>query len=555
MSEAIIRDLLASDLSVIERGLQLLDVEKFIPSEIGTRCFLDLLAKDDKGHWVIIEVKKTNAAAREAAHEIFKYAEAVKRHFGARNDEIRVIVASSEWKELLLPFSRLKSETDINVEGVQIVLDTSGQRLSCARIESVPIDQGRYLAPWHEINLYRDKESLDHGISSYDESCLEKGIKDYVLVVLKAAEDYNKRAEESLATSLKMIEAAFNEQMFGEGGDLNEVALDKYEYMLYFAPQILSKEFCLGILARFPERLEEVVEFTSEMSEEEELCTLHENVYDLEPKPFRDWFEIGYAAKLKTKLLEDERWEVVRILRRGAFARNELLGDDAIMSELEGGTGSSGQGFKRTISLANRAHIASAKKDLGTALATNPSWLAHIYREIDEASRAHPEGSLEINVFCPSAGLFTIYFMATSEDSLSYMPHYAVSVVDADGNHVTSYIGLLAPIGQPVSLIKILEKYYEGRIEGLMFLASAGFYETRDADILDDLGLGYRSFRIEGSDGFGEWFELKDERWKSFKPTLPFQPLQPYFDRHGSLINSIVREIGSRMLGGIHLIS
>ena len=125
MNENAIRDLLAKDLTVLEAGLELVEIEQFIPPELGTRCFLDILAKDGSGHWVIIEIKKTKAASREAAHEVFKYVEAVQRHFGARNSEIRAIVASVEWDEMLVPFSKLRSETTIAVEGVQLILDDS----------------------------------------------------------------------------------------------------------------------------------------------------------------------------------------------------------------------------------------------------------------------------------------------------------------------------------------------------------------------------------------------------------------------------------------------
>lgn len=69
MNEAAIRDLLAADLSVLEEGMELVKIEQYIPKSLGTRNFLDILAKDKAGQWVIIEVKKTNAAARQAAHE------------------------------------------------------------------------------------------------------------------------------------------------------------------------------------------------------------------------------------------------------------------------------------------------------------------------------------------------------------------------------------------------------------------------------------------------------------------------------------------------------
>ena len=549
MNEARIRDLLAANLSVIEDGLELLKIEQFIPSTLGTRNFIDILAKDKSKHWVVIEVKKTDAAAREAAHEVFKYIEAVQRHFGARNDEIRAIVAAVEWKELLIPFSRLRNETSIAVDGIQLVLNAEDNNLEARAIEPVPVNKGRYLAPWHELNMYHDKPNLDRGIASYEKSCEIKGLEDYIMVVLKAAEDFNEKA--SLAVELALQEICTFE---GTASSVIVPELESYEYILYFAPQILTREFCLAALANDVELLEEVRDVTEDMGPEAELCTLHEYVYDLDPRPYRDYYEIGYAAKFGQKLLVEEGWTVERVLRHGMFARNSLLSDEAIIEELMGSTGSSGQSFKRTINFANKAHVASGKDDLKQALATNPAWLAQIGRVLDEASATWPNASADVVVYAPSSGVFSLYFMAI-DDSMSYMPHYQIEVIDDEGMLTVLYLGLLVPKGEPASLQHILDKYYNGRIQNLMFLAGAGFYEDRDADVMDDLGLTYRTFRVNNPNSRTEWFALKDDRWRSFTPNMPWQPLQPYFDTNEQLIKSIVKAIGSRMYAGFHDLS
>ena len=98
MKEAELRDRIADHIEVLENGLVLLKKEKYIPNSLGTKGFIDLYAKDEKGNHVIIELKKSDASAREAIHEVFKYVEGVKSYLGARDHEIRVIVASTDWK-------------------------------------------------------------------------------------------------------------------------------------------------------------------------------------------------------------------------------------------------------------------------------------------------------------------------------------------------------------------------------------------------------------------------------------------------------------------------
>lgn len=546
-----IRDLLASNLSILEDGLQLLKIEQYIPSTLGTRSFLDILAKDRAGHWVIIEVKKNNATAREAAHEVFKYVEAVQRHFGARNNEVRAIIASTEWKELLVPFSKIRAESNIAIEGVHLVLANQDTCLKASPVEPITLTQGRYIAPWHELNVYHDKSSLQRGIESYDQCCQTKGIQNYVLVVLKAAEDFNERAAATVAAALQALKGEYAINNTNSTLPQN-YDLERFEYILYFAPQMLTREFCLDVIASEPDQLEEAKELRRDVGELAEICFLHESVYDASPRPFRDHLEIGYAAKFGQKLLIDEGWSVERVLRRGLFERNVLLNDKAIIEELQGLTGSSGQVFKRSISLANRAHISSARDDLAAALDKNPAWLSQVFRIFDTIHKDMPNGYVNINLFNPSSGVFTLYFMASEEDSISYMPRYEVALTDNTEKLFRIYIGLLAPSGKAMSLNEIITKYYNGRVGNLMFLASTGFYETRDTDILDDLGLVYKTFRLDDPHGNQQWFELKDDRWKRFTPPTPFQPLQPYFDKNTALLKSIVNTIGSRMHSGFH---
>ncbi|HEX4330071.1 MAG TPA: endonuclease NucS domain-containing protein, partial [Burkholderiales bacterium] len=185
MTEDELRDRLALDISIIESGLTLLGKEQFIPNAIGTSSFIDLYARDSKGHHVLIELKRSDSAAREAIHEVQKYVEGVKQHLAVRDNEIRVIIASTEWRELLVPFSRFKADTNLAIDGVQIQVKASGE-ISTTSVSPLDTMQGRYLAPWHELNFYLDKESLNRGLEEYRDCCRTKGIENYVLVILSA---------------------------------------------------------------------------------------------------------------------------------------------------------------------------------------------------------------------------------------------------------------------------------------------------------------------------------------------------------------------------------
>ncbi|MDE1493154.1 endonuclease NucS domain-containing protein [Xenorhabdus bovienii] len=91
-----LRDLVCEKISILGNDLIFLNKEQYIPNTLGTRGFIDIYAKDKDNNHVLIELKRSNQAVRQAMHEVIKYAEGVKSHFGANDDEIKLIIASTE---------------------------------------------------------------------------------------------------------------------------------------------------------------------------------------------------------------------------------------------------------------------------------------------------------------------------------------------------------------------------------------------------------------------------------------------------------------------------
>jgi hypothetical protein len=348
MTEADLRDLLANNIAILEPGLTLLKKEQYIPHPLGTKSFTDLYAKDVSGQHVLIELKKNDASAREALHEIHKYVEGVKQHLGARDDEIRIIVASTQWRELLVPFSRLAADTKLAVSGVILHFDDLTGAVTASPAQLLPVSHGRFIAPWHDVNWYFNAESLNKGIASIESCCKVKGIEDYVIVVLRPPGPVT---SERQATMRSVILSMSEDQASGR----TTPALPSYEYIGYFAMQTLTAEQCLHILDQDEAQFEDERESLKDMDADEALQTLHELVTCLEPRPGNDFYEIGNPAKF-TKFLDTLNFQVQVIRRYGVFARNQLLEDEAIVAELRGESGSTGQRLKRTVKVSNRAH-------------------------------------------------------------------------------------------------------------------------------------------------------------------------------------------------------
>lgn len=99
MKEAKLKDLIAEKIYKLKSDLTLLEKEQYIPNKHGTNSFIDLYAKDEKGHHAVIELKCNSCAAPQVIHEIYKYVEGVKQYFGAQYRSYRFEICSEQEKE------------------------------------------------------------------------------------------------------------------------------------------------------------------------------------------------------------------------------------------------------------------------------------------------------------------------------------------------------------------------------------------------------------------------------------------------------------------------
>ena len=541
MKESDLRDLIAKDITTLESGLTLLSKEQHIPNSLGTRSFIDLYARDAKRHHVLIELKKSDASAREALHEIHKYVEGVKQHLGARDDEIRIIVASTEWRELVVPFSRLAADTKLAVSGLMLHVDEVSGAVTSSPAPTVPLSQGRLIAPWHEVNWYENAESLANGIASIESSCKAKGIKDYVIVVLRPPEPVRSEHQAAMQSTIQQFAAM-------TGSAVDAPTLPLYRYIAYFAMQTLTPKQYLSILEQRYDEVEGARESASKMNADEALKFFHELTTSVEPRPNQDHYEIGYPAKF-TKFIDYVGSEVQSIRRYGVFGRNQVLDDESILSELRGEDGSTGQRIRRTLSVSNPAHMASARSDVAASLDQNRAWKNHILAALDEIQKEFPGAEVDVSVYNPCTGILTLFFPTTRDDGFLYVPTYSLIVRNPEPTRM--YYGGLQAEGSALTLRQLLSKYYDGDLGGLLLTMTWGGREARDSDIIEDLGLAYRSFRCDIESAQRTFFALRDERWRPSDPIDIFKLFGEYIEKNEKLVQQIVEKISARSGDGL----
>ena len=247
MKESALRDLIAQKISQLKPGLTLLQKEQYIPGEHGTKSFIDLYARDEKGRHVLIELKRSNTAARQALHEVSKYVEQVKQHFGAKDSEIFAIIASTEWGELLLPFSRFCEDAGFSIEKIQIDVTEDHSDCQARPISPLATIRGRLIAPWHHIYWYTDKDALQRGIAAIEGAYSAKGIDDYVIVSFYLPDPSS--PEERRAALLSEVANMLKVPQASLFASLASFSPPTYEYMAYAAVQMLPDETCLQIIS------------------------------------------------------------------------------------------------------------------------------------------------------------------------------------------------------------------------------------------------------------------------------------------------------------------
>jgi RecB family endonuclease NucS len=130
LKETEVRDQLKYRLDLIEPGLQLVDDEFYLRNRIGTGGFVDILAKDSAGRLVVIELKVSKHSERDAITELFKYLALLKVNTAIKDSEIRLLVISTDWRELRVPFAEFHWNTAYNSTGLLLETDPNGHPLS-----------------------------------------------------------------------------------------------------------------------------------------------------------------------------------------------------------------------------------------------------------------------------------------------------------------------------------------------------------------------------------------------------------------------------------------
>jgi Endonuclease NucS len=458
--ESSIRDSLAANLHLIDSNLTLISKEYYLPNPEGTKSFVDVLAQDNAQNYVVIEIKRTNQAARQAIHEVIKYVEALKKNKRCTNSEIIVLVAAVDWKELIVPFSSFVRLSDFAIKGIKLTIDEQYNVISCLEVKPINEPTSRYISPVQACLLFSSRESLNKGIKAH-ESCLSKTeLRDYIILIIAAEND-------GLC----------------------------YRYGMYIAIQRRTKEDYIFLIGKDEETLEEMLSFikSENFSEEEELQCLESNlVYGMGPKC--DEIEAGSPAKLAS-ILERENWSVEKVIRYGAFKHNELLSDTQIVDEMSGARGAGNAIYCNEITSEHIGRMNEIKESISDMLVYNIAWKSQICSILDYYKRlaSKEDFNIKIKIYSPSNIIVNLFANHSEKIQGGGFPEYIIKVNFLGGSNLKKiYRGRIKWNGVCPDMDSILRKHFDVQQSPLsVFIWGRNLEENND--ILFDMGCEYIS--------------------------------------------------------------
>jgi hypothetical protein len=387
-----IRDYLATRLDLLEPGLTLFQKEFVLNNPAGVGGRIDIVAKDKFGHFVIIELKRSNQAGRHALNEIHKYTALFRIQHGLDQTQVRIMVVSTEWEEMRIPLSECVNSFPYTVEGFAITAQNDGVVTHAERITLLPSSGLMRVSRMQGVYLFEKASDRDGASEALISAVTASGISDFFAIRM----DYS-------------------------GRDPN--VCFRHGLYLAFASPLSS------LPTNEVERLKANVEWDDELDQPDENFLVSVN------RLFIDYhtFEIGYPEKL-TNIRND--WGMEISIREGRFAigHSLLTGEELLMlaQAVEGG---SPIYLYKLSSPKFDAAWNELLANIKQVLPGMSNWQEFVPPFLEQIARDHREATVSVSIYNPANLIMSLYELASAK-SLSKFAHLEIVVEEASAKRV-----------------------------------------------------------------------------------------------------------------------
>jgi Endonuclease NucS len=413
LNESKIRDSLTTQLHLIESGLIFEGIESPLKNLEGSGGRLDIYARDQFDHRVIIEIKRSDKSAREAIHELYKYISLFRETYGIDESEIRCILISTEWKELLLPFSTFVFDTEYEVSGYKLIISEVGSILNIEKISPLPKSKSISWREYHSIFFFKEESKRKAFILSLKKELKKISGTEFACIPM----NYDRSKEdESRFRSYKYSPLALTEVVF--------------PFSLYMAMTIVTPKYIENIKLVIGEEIFLEVE---NVSIEEAIQIYIDR--KLEGK-YDDW-ELGYNSKFTNML---HTWNCLSSIRIGQKITSQLFYSENDISEnIKKEKGEHPWIYRDTISPKFKTKWEASKKKIFRFLECNFQW-----QEIMSAFLKNFDLNIDVliklDIYNPCNIIKSMYETNFNFEN-ACIPELLITVEDFNGIIISSLIG------------------------------------------------------------------------------------------------------------------
>jgi hypothetical protein len=435
-TEARLRDELAKRLELLEPGLTLRSVEYRLPNQHGASGSIDILATDRYAATVIIEIKKSNQSARQALHELHKYIALVKFDHGLRDSQIRCMLISTAWHELLVPFSELVRSAPWVVDGYQLYLTETGLPDRAEQIAPLTAAMELRLCREHKVFLFEDQARRDTSVPTLLKLLQDHNLPEYLVLKLDIK---RRRVDDSCDFALYLI--------------IPEFGLDERKRARDWLAQ-----------TSWANDLDQPIPYLEEQLVIAEVTDAFFNQCDDR--------EIGYPEKLAN---ECRNWEVVAVMRGGPRLESKaVFSDEYLLRWTKGLEGGNAFHFEMIATPQRRLAWKEAKENAEYCLRGNEAWQTLIRAYLEEIERDHPDATVTARIYNPCNLMMSLYRVAKL-DRGDMLATAEIAVSDKDGSPFRIVLGAMVWNGKrvtdvadilPEDVPTLFDLYVAGSVDG-----------------------------------------------------------------------------------------
>jgi hypothetical protein len=441
-----IRDYIAENLDFISKDLTLIQKEFYLQAHIGARGYIDILAKDIFNNFVIIEIKRSEQAARQTINELLKYQGLIKQIYKAQESEIKLIIVSTTWDELIVPFSEICES--VFISGYKIELNSQNIPKSISIIEPIePLNLERKISPLQTVELFYTIEKRDSFLKIIKSKLYGMGIEDYVLIKLNS------------------------------NGSNNRII---YPFALYFAfqRQIMLKNY--KILPKLDDEINDI-EFDNE---DQKLKYIDELIYvEIDTYMHHDSMESSDPVKFNS-IINSGHWDIVEIDKNGIFLTDPRISDELILHEIKGFDGENETRYLEFTDSRNIKKLDKIQNNIKKSLQWNNQLFKHINQILESTMVESKNFKIVVEIFYPRSVFDAIWRLYYTSDS-NYMPIYNIVVMFDDSNVIYHYKGELAWNGKTVNMEKVFKKITEDDTFFTFFQCTIGSYDNELLNLMN----------------------------------------------------------------------